>query len=196
MGDPKKPRKKFEKPSHPWIIERINEENELVKNYGLKNKREVWRTASILRNWRRQARDLQARVRRKEPQAEVEMKNLFAKLQNLGILTTENPTLDDILALNIESVLSRRLETIVYTKGLASSPRQARQMIVHGHISVAGHKVTAPSYLVKKTEEHTIQYAVQSPLNDPLHPTRPKNPNEVKKTDSATKKEKNAEGRR
>ncbi|MEM3396369.1 MAG: 30S ribosomal protein S4 [Thermoplasmata archaeon] len=174
MGDPKKPRKKFEKPSHPWIIERIQEENELVKNYGLKNKREVWKAESLLRNWRRQARDLQARIRRKEAQAEVEMKNLFGKLQNLGILTMENPTLDDVLALDIEKILSRRLETLVYTKGLASSYRQARQLIVHGHIAVNGHKVTVPSYLVKKSEEPTIQYLQSSPLNDPMHPCRPK----------------------
>lgn len=174
MGDPKKPRKKFEKPSHPWIIERIREENELVKNYGLKNKREVWKAESLLRNWRRQARNLQARIRRKEAQAEVEMKNLFAKLQNLGILATDNPTLDDVLALDIEKILSRRLETLVYTKGLASSYRQARQFIVHGHIAVNGHKVTVPSYLVKKNEEGTIQYLPQSPLNDPMHPSRPK----------------------
>ncbi|MEM3445322.1 MAG: 30S ribosomal protein S4 [Thermoplasmata archaeon] len=174
MGDPKKSRKKYEKPSHPWIIERIQAENELVKNYGLKNKREVWKAESMLRNWRRQARDLQARIRRKEAQAEVEMKNLFAKLQNLGILTTENPTLDDVLALDVEKILSRRLETLVYTKGLASSYRQARQFIVHGHITVNGHKVRVPSYLVKKSEEHTIQYSPNSPLNDPMHPCRPK----------------------
>ncbi|MCX8173238.1 MAG: 30S ribosomal protein S4 [Thermoplasmata archaeon] len=174
MGDPKKPRKKFDKPSHPWIIERIQEENELVKNYGLKNKREVWKAESMLRSWRRQARDLQARIRRKEAQAEVEMKNLFGKLQNLGVLTMDNPTLDDVLALDIEKILSRRLETLVYTKGLASSYRQARQLIVHGHISVNGHKVTVPSYLVKKSEEPTIQYLPKSPLNDPMHPCRPK----------------------
>ncbi|MEM4161049.1 MAG: 30S ribosomal protein S4 [Thermoplasmata archaeon] len=174
MGDPKKSRKKYEKPSHPWIIERIQAENELVKNYGLKNKREVWKAESMLRNWRRQARDLQARIRRKEAQAEVEMKNLFAKLQNLGILTMENPTLDDVLALDVEKILSRRLETLVYTKGLASSYRQARQFIVHGHITVNGHKVRVPSYLVKKSEEHTIQYSPNSPLNDPMHPCRPK----------------------
>lgn len=174
MGDPKKPRKKYDKPSHPWIIERIQEENELVKNYGLKNKREVWKAESLLRNWRRQARDLQARIRRKEAQAEVEMKNLFGKLQRLGILTMENPTLDDVLALDIEKILGRRLETLVYTKGLASSYRQARQFIIHGHIAVNGHKVNVPSYLVKKSEESTIQYLPKSPLNDPMHPCRPK----------------------
>jgi small subunit ribosomal protein S4 len=188
MGDPKKPRKKYEAPSHPWMIERIEEENELVKNYGLKNKREVWKAKSILRNWRRQARDLQARMRRKEAQAMVEMNNLFHKLQNLGILTMDNPTLDDVLALDLEKILARRLETLVYTKGLASSYRQARQFIVHGHISVNGHVVNVPGYLVKKSEEQTIQYSHKSPLNDPMHPSRPK-PRELTRTQVSEKEE-------
>jgi len=181
MGDPKKPRKTYERPSHPWIAERIREEHEIAKNYGLKNMREIWKAKSLLRNWRRQARNLQARIRRNEAQAHVEMKNLFTKLQNLGILTSENPTLDDVLALDVEKILARRLETLVYTKGLARSLRQARQFIVHGHIAVNGHKVTVPGYLVKKSEEDTIQYLPTSPLNDPMHPARPKQREEVVK---------------
>ena len=53
MGDPKFSRKKYETPSHPWQADRIKEENELIKKYGLKNKKEVWKVKSLLRNFRR-----------------------------------------------------------------------------------------------------------------------------------------------
>jgi len=83
-------------------------------------------------------------------------------------------TLDDVLALNTESVLSRRLQTLTYLKGLASTPNQARQLIVHGHIAVNERKTTIPGYLVTKDEEGEIAYTAASPLNDILHPVRPR----------------------
>jgi len=46
-------------------------------------------------------------------------------------------------------ILERRLDNLVYRLGLASSIRQARQMVVHGHILVNGKKVDRPSYLVE-----------------------------------------------
>lgn len=45
-------------------------------------------------------------------------------------------------------LLERRLDNLVYRLGLASSIRQARQMVVHGHILVNGKKVDRPSFLV------------------------------------------------
>src|SRR5690554_4664972 len=46
-------------------------------------------------------------------------------------------------------ILERRLDNLVYRLGLASSIRQARQMVVHGHILVNGRKVDIPSYIVE-----------------------------------------------
>ena len=43
-------------------------------------------------------------------------------------------------------MLECRLDNLVYRLGLASSIRQARQMVVHGHILVDGKKVDIPSY--------------------------------------------------
>ena len=63
---------------------------------------------------------------------------------------------------------------MVHRKGLSHTPRHARQMIVHGHASVAGRKVTIPGYLVKRGEEEMIEYHVSSPLTDDMHPARPK----------------------
>lgn len=45
-------------------------------------------------------------------------------------------------------ILETRLDNIVYRLGFASSIRQARQMVVHGHITVNGNKVNIPSYLI------------------------------------------------
>lgn len=44
-------------------------------------------------------------------------------------------------------ILESRLDNLVYRMGFASSIRQARQMVVHGHILVNGNKVGIPSYL-------------------------------------------------
>jgi small subunit ribosomal protein S4 len=172
MGDPKLSRRKYDKPSHPWQGSRIKEENELLKKYGLKNKRELWKVQSLLRNYRRQGRSLLARLRYGDAQADKEMKGLLDKLANLGVLP-DNATLDDILAFDLERILERRLQTLVYLKGLAYTPQQARQLIVHGHTVVNNRKVTVPGYLVKKNEEASISYNPYSPLASDLHPARP-----------------------
>ena len=173
MGDPKFSRKKYETPSHPWQADRIKEENELIKKYGLKNKKEVWKVKSLLRNFRGQARLLFPKLRIGDKQAEKEVKQLIGKLTRFGILQ-ENATLDDVLALNMEVILSRRFQTLLYIKGLASTPKQARQLIVHGHAAISRRKVTLPGYLVRKNEESSITYSLNSPLNNEAHPVRPK----------------------
>ena len=173
MGDPRFNRKTYETPKHPWEAERIKEEWELKKKYGLKNKREIWKAKSILRNFRAQARELQAKLRYGDQQAERQQKQLFDRLIRLGILSEDNTTLDAVLSLSVEDILRRRLQTIVYLKGLARTPRQARQFIVHGHISVGGRRVTIPGYLVRREEEDQIEYHKYSPLADEMHPMRP-----------------------
>ena len=172
MGDPKFARKKYERPSHPWRAERIQSENELVKKYGLKNKKEVWKAQSILKQARSQSRNLQARLRTGEPQAQRETELLIARLARMGMLPQEGATLNDILSLDIESVLSRRFQTIFYLKGMSRTAKQARQFIVHGHASIAGRKVTVPSYIVSKEEEQEIEFYDPSPLSNDLHPMR------------------------
>ncbi len=173
MGDPKFNRKKYETPRHPWEADRIKEEWELKKKYGLKNKREIWKAKSILRNIRAQARTLQAKLRYGDPQAEKQQKLLFDKLVRLGILSEDNLSLDAILSLTVDDILRRRLQTIVYLKGLARTPKQARQFIVHGHIAIGNRRVTIPGYLVRREEEELIDYYKFSPLADEMHPMRP-----------------------
>lgn len=171
MGDPKFSRKTYDTPSHPWQGERIKAEVEVVRAFGLKNKTEVWKAETILRNLRKQSRDLQARLRSGDKQAQVEADALLAKCGRLGYLPV-GANLNDILSLKDEDVLSRRLQTIVYEKGLASTIKQARQMITHGHIFMNGHRVTVPGYLVTRVEESSIEYNPSSPYTDEMHPMR------------------------
>ncbi len=173
MGDPKFSRRKYSTPSHPWQGERIAAENEIVKKYGLKNKTELWKVNSLLKTFRQRARDLQAKIRYGDTQAEKERDELIKRLDSIGIISGE-ATLDDILSLNLESLLARRLQTMAYLKGFSNSPKQARQFIVHGHISLNGRKITIPGYMVKRAEEESLAYVSYSPLADDLHPARPK----------------------
>ncbi len=161
MGDPKKSRKKWETPGHPWIKDRLRHEQELLGRYGLRNKREIWIAQTIIRNFRHQARSLLAL-----PPAErlVREKQLVGKLAKIGLLKGENATVDDILSLTEENLLERRLQTLVYKKGLANTVYQARQLIVHGHIAIGGKRVTSPGYIVSVDEEDLIDYYATSPF--------------------------------
>ena len=161
MGDPKRIRKKYETPRHPWRADVLAEELKLVGEYGLRNKRELWRTASKLRKYRAQARALFTATGEKRRQEE---EKLLKKLYRLGVLP-ENATLDDVLRLTVRDFLERRLQTMVYRLGLARTPYQARQYIVHGHVYVGDRKVRSPSYHVMRGEEDQIRLAL--PIKTP-----------------------------
>jgi small subunit ribosomal protein S4 len=173
MSSQKFPRKKYETPMHPWKETRIKSERELMKKYGLKNHKEVWKAKTYLGKHREQARELLAKVGMSNPQIKKESDQLLLHLTRMGIISM-GASLDDVLALDTESVLSRRLQTLVYLKGFSSTPYQARQLISHGHVAVKGRKVTIPSFIVGKDEESQIQYTIRSPLNEISHPARPK----------------------
>lgn len=172
MGDPKFSRKCFDTPSHPWQGERIKNENEVVRQFGLKNKTEVWKADTMLRNFRKQSRELQSRLRSGDQQAKIEADALIAKCSRIGVLPVSGGDLNAILVLKSEDILSRRLQTIVFQKGLATTIKQARQLINHGHIFVDGHKVTVPGYIVLREEEGSVGYNPASPFTDEMHPMR------------------------
>jgi len=161
VGDPKKPRKKWERPGHPWIKERLLEEMELLGKYGLRNKREIWKAQTLLRRIREKAKALLSLAPEVRAAREAE---LIRKLYHMGLLESESATIDEILGLTTEHVLERRLQTIVYRKGFARTIHEARQLIVHGHIAIAGRRVTSPGYLVTREEEDLIDIAPGSPL--------------------------------
>ncbi|MBI2233199.1 MAG: 30S ribosomal protein S4 [Candidatus Aenigmarchaeota archaeon] len=147
MGHPKRQEKKYSRPQKPYDKDRIEREKKLEQDYGLRRKKEIWRAEGVLRDFRGRARDLQAHHDKKKE------KDLIEKLNKLGI---KCQTLDDILEANLNDLLSRRLQTIVHKKGLAHSPRQARQLIVHGHILVDRRRIRWPSYIIKQEEEGSV----------------------------------------
>jgi small subunit ribosomal protein S4 len=163
----KRQRKKYLKPSHPWEKERIDAEDKVLRQFGLRRKEEIWRTQTLLRNFRAQARNLLAAS---GTQAERETRQLLERLRKLGLVGAD-ATLDDVLGLTVEKLLERRLQTLVWKKGLAKTPRQARQLVLHGHIAVKGRKMNAPSYLVPVEEEPFIEYAEGSSFK--LKPSEP-----------------------
>lgn len=168
MGDPKKIRKKYETPTHPWQKERIEEEKKLINEYGLKNKKEIWRMATILKKFKDQVKALASRI---DEQSKLEEKQLINHLLSLGLIKQEEP-LGNVLALNVRNVLERRLQTILVRKELAKSMKQARQFITHGHVIVDKKKITFPTYIVKLKEESLIEFVPASTLSKEDHPER------------------------
>ena len=170
MGDPKFPSKHYNTPSHPWQKTRIEQERTLTHQYGLKSKKEIWKADTKVREMRRQARKLTAKAN--DEQAQKEKTLLLSKLSRLGMLE-QGAALEDVLRMAPENILDRRLQTQVYLQGLASTVKQSRQLIIHGHISVEGAVNRVPGMLVTKTQEKNITYSPSSALNSDLHPVRP-----------------------
>lgn len=148
MGDPRKLHKRFSRPKKPYSKTRIEEERKLIKEYGLKNKREIWKAAAYIDRIRNQAKKLIL---------DPEKQQIFLnKIKNIGLIK-ENSTLDDVLALTKEALLERRLQTIVFRKNLANTPKQARQFITHRKIKVNEKVVNVPGYIVRSEEEKLIK---------------------------------------
>ena len=171
MGEPKFARPKFDTPSHPWKKARIEEEHSIRDNHGLKTMREIWKAKSQLRRHRRQAMRLIGMADTTEGHGKREKTDLLASLNNKGLVSAD-AILDDILTLGTEDILNRRLQAQVYYKGLASTMKQARQLVTHGQICIGDQKVTIPSYPVSRDEEEMIRYHPGSSLNNPDHQIR------------------------
>lgn len=168
MGDPRKTRRKYSKPGHPWQKERIGRENSLKEEYGLKNKKELWKHDSLLKALKEQTKDL---IKRTDKQADIERKLLMDRLVKLNLLPPESK-LEKILELKLENILDRRLQTMLVKKGFARTINQARQFVVHGHVTIKGQMVDVPSYILTLEEESNIQFDEKSPLFDTEHPER------------------------
>lgn len=143
----KKQKKKYSKPQRPFDKTRIEEENALREKYGLKNKKEIWKADAAIGRIRNQAKQLIT--------AEAKDKNAFIKkLQKKGF---QVESIADALALDKEDWLKRRLQTVLFSKKLVNTPKQARQFIVHKHVSVRGQIVNVPSYQISLEEEPEVK---------------------------------------
>lgn len=150
----------YSRPMKPFEAARIKEENELRKKYALKNKKEIWKTQAKINYFRSRAKELA-----KKPLEEQEV--LLGKLKAMGLKTN---SLADVLGLEIEDLLNRRITTIVAAKKLAHTAQQARQMVVHKKVLVDGKVVSTPSYLVSVDEESSIK--VKEGKKKPKHETK------------------------
>ena len=168
MGDPRKQRKKYDTPKFPWRTDILQSELKLLGQYGLRNKKELWRHKTRLSKFRGIARSLLGMPATERRKLE---KQLLNKLHRLGILP-KTAALDDVLDLSLEDILERRLQTLVFSKGFAKSVSQARQLITHGHVAIEGKRVSSPSYMVQRDEEAKVTFAPTSSLSNPNHPLR------------------------
>lgn len=184
MGDPRRIRRKYSGPGHPWQKSRLDEERELLKEYGLKNKKELWKMVSTFKKFTNQAKKLIASI---TEQGEKEKDQLIGRLAKLGLLSSE-ARVEDVLSLNTKDFLERRLQTLVYRKGLAKTMKQARQFIVHEHIRVNSRKISSPCHLVTQGEEATIEFCNKSNLANIDHPERSSEKKEI--VEEKPKKEK------
>ena len=168
MGDPKFSRSKTQTPTHPWRQARIDEEHALKEKYGLKKTggmKEIWKERTSLRRYRNQAMKLIGRVDTSEGHFAKEKEQLISSLTRKGLLP-EGASVGDVLQIDIDQMLSRRLQSVVYRRGLAPTMRSSRQLIMHGHISIGEQKMTVPGYHILKEEEELLQYNSNSPFID------------------------------
>ena len=149
MGDPRNIRKCWEAPKK-LSLRRIKEEDELAHKYGLRRKREQWRAHTDLRRLREAARSLLAR------RDEAKETELLARVRRLGLIG-KSGKLDQVLELTVEDLLKRRIQTLVLQRGLANSPRHARQLIVHGKVWVGDRVIRWPSFLVPSELESRLR---------------------------------------
>jgi small subunit ribosomal protein S4 len=168
MGDPIKSRRTYASPAHPWNKARIESEKTLVSEFGLKNKREIYKHIAQVRRFVDNFKRLNYQS---SDQSELEKKQLLAKVKRLGLLSADKE-LTAVLDLQVKDIMARRLQTIVYKKHLARTIAQARQLIVHRHVLVNGVPVDSPGYLVSLDEESTISFMQRSPFISESHPER------------------------
>ena len=162
MGDPRKSKKSYNRPRSIWTSDQISTELYIVGSYGLRNKRELWKAQTEIARIRNQARALLALSMEVRHEKETQLLNYLSRL---GLVTNDS-SLDDVLNLKIEDILERRLQTIVMKKSNIKSPYQARQLVVHGHVSIGNRKINLPGYLVKREEEtHILTHLLPSSEN-------------------------------
>jgi len=159
---PRNHSKTYKVPRRPYEAPRLDAELKLAGEYGLRNKREIWRIALILSKIRRAAREL-LKLEPKDPKRLFEGNALIRRLVRIGVLDETKMRLDYVLALKIEDFLERRLQTQVFKSGLAKSIHHARVLIRQRHIRVGKQMVNVPSFVVRLDSQKHIDFALTSP---------------------------------
>eukprot|EP00761_Pharyngomonas_kirbyi_P011154 gb/GECH01011179.1/.p1 GENE.gb/GECH01011179.1/~~gb/GECH01011179.1/.p1 ORF type:complete len:185 (+),score=31.96 gb/GECH01011179.1/:1-555(+) len=150
-------------PRRPFEKERLDHELRMVGEFGLRNKREVWRVQKVLAHIRKSARHLLT-LEEDDPRRIFEGAALIRRMTRLGLLDEDRQKLDYVLSMTTEDFLERRLQTLVKKKGYAKSVHHARVLIRQGHICVGKQVVTVPSFMVRIDSEKHIRLSPKSPL--------------------------------
>merc|ERR1711860_180924 len=137
-------------------------ELKLIGEYGLRNKREVWRVKYALGKIRKAARELLT-LDEKDPKRLFEGNALLRRLVRIGVLDEGKMKLDYVLGLRVEDFMERRLQTQVFKLGLAKSIHHARVLIRQRHIKVRKQVVNIPSYIVRLDSQKHIDFSLKSP---------------------------------
>ncbi|CAD6914872.1 unnamed protein product [Tilletia controversa] len=162
---PRAPRvysKTYKVPKRPYESARLDAELKLAGEYGLRNKREIWRISLVLSKIRRAAREL-LKLDDKDPKRLFEGNAIIRRLVRIGVLDETRMRLDYVLALKVEDFLERRLQTQVFKSGLAKSIHHARVLIRQRHIRVGKQIVNVPSFVVRLDSQKHIDFAITSP---------------------------------
>jgi len=142
----KRQHKIYSKPKRPFDKKRIEEENEIKKEFGLKNKKEIWRAEAKIKLFREKAKKLIS-------SDEKSQKDFFEKLKKIGLNAN---SISDVLALDKKDYLNRRLQTVLFKEGLVSTVKTARQLITHKKVLIDNKVMNSPSYTVPKRLECKI----------------------------------------
>ncbi|VVB80220.1 30S ribosomal protein S4 [uncultured archaeon] len=143
----KRKHKTYSRPKRPFEKQRIEEENKVKEEFGLKNKREIWKAEARIKEMREKAKNIISASPEKQ-------KALFDQLKKIGLNVN---SVSDILSLTREDYLKRRLQTVLVKKRLAKTAKEARQLIVHKKVIVNGHAVSIPSFVVPVSLEEKIE---------------------------------------
>jgi len=146
----KQKHKTYSKPKRPFDKARIEEESQIKKEFGLKNKKEIWKADARINSIREKAKKL---VNANEE----ERKALFNSLEKIGLKVK---SIADVLSLDKKDYLNRRLQTIVFKKKLVPTIKTARQLIVHKKILINKKVTNSPSYVVPLELENKIELKV------------------------------------
>lgn len=184
MGDPRRFKKTYSRPHKIWDKQRLVEEAKLKKEFHFKNKTELWKLTTKLANIRALSRKLIAQKGTEAGQREA--KQLLSHLNKLGLIKKE-AKIEEVLGLTIRNIMERRLQTIVVRKGMAYTPKQARQFIVHCHILVKGKNITSPNYLLNTDEEKDVKYT--EGFNGVVEDVRRKKEREARQAEEAAARE-------
>ena len=169
MGLPVKSRKQYISHKKRWDKNTIIVEKELVKNYALKNKKEIRKLELLVKKYKTIAKQLN---RLQNPSESPQGIAFLNKLKEMGIIDINTNSIDDVLDITVVDFLERKLSNVVYKLKLAKTPEQARQFVVHKHIKIGNKVINSPGYLVTLSEVEQITFRDTSALSNEEHPER------------------------